>query len=250
MKQDFILARKELQNIGIIQVCKNFYIEPRRKGNCYFVKSPVTPDKTASLALFPNSNRFTDFSNGNYSGDIISFIAYIRGCNNWQALKELQSFYGLTNSWEQNREEAQRKIQLQREQERKKAERKQTFYRALYDEIDRLKRWENICKTSIKKAVFEPDNELFAFCVKELESVQHKLDILCASDCTYVRMKPNTALGLPSDRPQWLLDCLAILQDCDAFQATKTEIEEITAQKNFELTRKSNETDRRCKIEW
>lgn len=131
MKQDFLLAKEELSKIGIKRVAADFYQEPKRKGTIFFVRSPAGTDRTASLALFPNSNRFTDFSNANYSGDIIGFISYVKGVNNWQALKELQTFYGLTDSREQDRQEAQRRIQIQQLEERKRTERKQAFYRAL-----------------------------------------------------------------------------------------------------------------------
>lgn len=95
-----------------------------------------------SLALYPNSNRFCDFANGNYSGDIIGFISYIKGANNWQALKELQNYYGLTDSREAGGQEAQRRIQIPQQEERRKEERRQAFYRALWAQIDDLKRWE------------------------------------------------------------------------------------------------------------
>ena len=84
----------------------------------------------------------TDFANGNYSGDIIGFISYIKGANNWQALKELQNYYGLTDSREAGGQEAQRRIQIPQQEERRKEERRQAFYRALWAQIDDLKRWE------------------------------------------------------------------------------------------------------------
>lgn len=77
------------------------------------------------------------------------------------------------------------------------------------------------------------------------------LDILCCADCkAYIRMKSNADLGLSNDRPQWLLDVLAVLAEGGAFTATKEEIKEITAQRYFELTRKLGAAVRRCKIEW
>lgn len=104
MREDFTLAKEELQRIGIKRVAADFYAEPKRKGSVFFVRSPAGTDRTASLALYPNSNRFTDFSNSNYSGDIIGFVSYIRGCNNWQALKELQSYYGLLDTRQDKQE--------------------------------------------------------------------------------------------------------------------------------------------------
>ena len=245
-----MLAKEELQKIGIIRVSRDFYQTPRRKGSVFFVKSPAGTDRTASLALYSCSNSFTDFSNANFSGDIIGFVAYIKGCNNWQALKELQSFYGLTDSSEQDRQEIQRRIQLQKERERKAAERKAEFKVALSGCIEDLKEWANIYKTCIEKQVFEPFSDLWAYCASELQKVDYKLDILCCSECkAYTRLKANPGLGLSSDRYQWLLDCLDILRECGAFTATRAEIEEITTQRNFELQRQLG-AERRCAIEW
>lgn len=248
MKKDFVVAKEELDIIGIVKISQDFYLKPEKRGGCYFVRSPVTHDKTASLALYPNTNRFCDFANGNLSGDCISFVAYVQGCNNWHALKELQTYYGLMDSKEQDREEARRRIELQEQEERRKEEREQAFYMALLGEIERLKHWVVIYSTAIEKAVFEPFSESFACCVGELQKVNYKLDILTAADMnTYRRMKYSDVFA--SNRPQWLLDVLMILSECGAFQATEDEISEIKAQRDFELTRAAGE-QRRRKIDW
>lgn len=247
MKSDFITIKQQLP--GIVRVVSDFYQTPRKKGSVFFVKSPATHDKTASLALYPNSNRFTDFANGNHSGDIIGFISYVRGCNNWEALQTLKDFYGLADSREQDRQEAQRRIQLQQEQERKKAERKQAFYRALWAQIDDLKRWEHIYRTSIEKRLYEPFSDEWCYCVNELQKTEHRLDILCAADCReYMRLKPYHE-NLSSDRYKWLLDVLAVLAESGTFTATADELKEIKAQAAFEVQRKPG-AERRCKIEW
>lgn len=55
--------------------------------------------------------------------------------------------------------------------------------------------------------------------------------------------------NLSSDRYQWLLDVLGVLQEQGTFTATAGELEEITAQRNFELTRQPG-AERRCSVEW
>ena len=198
MKLDFITIKQQLP--GIVRVVSDFYAEPKRKGSVYFVKSPATHDKTASLALYPGSNRFTDFANGNLSGDCIAFVAYIKNINQWQALKELQAYYGLTDAREQEKEEARRRIQLQQEQERRREERRQAFYRALWAQIDDLKRWAVIYSTAIEKAVFEPFSDTWTECVNELQKTEYRLDILCAADCKAHPGMKAFHENLPSDR--------------------------------------------------
>lgn len=247
MKSDFITIKQQLP--GIVRVVSDFYQTPRKKGSVFFVKSPATHDKTASLALYPSSNRFCDFANGNHSGDIIGFISYVKGVNNWEALQTLKAFYGLTDSWEQEKEEIRRRIELQQQEEHRREERKQAFYRALWTQIEDLKRWAVIYSTAIEKRLFEPFSDTWAYCVNELQTTEYRLDILTGADCkAYPRLKAYSE-NLPSDRYQWLLDCLAILQGCGAFEATADELKEIKAQAVFEVQRKPG-AERRCKIEW
>ena len=89
MKSDFMQLKAELTaaGIGILDVCRDCYMEPIKRGCRWWVKSPYNEDKHPSLALWPDSNTFTDFSNGNYGGDMIGFISYVKGINAWQAIR-------------------------------------------------------------------------------------------------------------------------------------------------------------------
>lgn len=247
MKEDFQTIKEQLP--PILQVASDFYGRPKKKGSVFFVKSPKTADKHESLALYPGSNRFVDFANGGYSGDVIGFVAYVKDINNWQAMKELQAYYGLMDSREQDKQELRRKIQRRRQQEQEKRQRQQAFKIALFGEIDRLKRWEDIYKAVLKNRLYEPFTDEWAHCVNELHKTSYQLDILCASDCDSYRFMKVSSDCVPSDYWQWLLDSLAVLAECGAFQATEEEIREITAQRDFELTRKPG-AERRCKVEW
>lgn len=249
MKADFLIAKEELAGIGILRVCTDFYSEPKQRGSVFFVKSPATHDKTASLAIYPSTNRFCDFANCNYSGDIIGFVAYVRGLNQWEALKELRVFYNLTDCRQQDREELHRRIKLQQEKDRQIRERCEAFHRALYGEIGRLKQWEDILTLALEKRLYAPYSELWEYCVREKQKAAYKLDILSGADIrTYPRLKRHREC-MASDRPQWILDCLAILQESGVFAATESEMGELMAQRNFELTRKPGQ-ERRCTLEW
>lgn len=249
-KEDFRLKISELNRIGIIRITTDHYMEPRRRGSNFFVKSPISTDKTASLALYPSSNRFCDFAGGNKSGDIVGLYAYIKNCNQWQALQELSAYYGLSSDRQQDKEEARKRIQQQQAAERKRAARKQAFHNALFGEIDRLKDKLGKYRLVLEKGKIEPFSDLWAYVMNEIQGAEYRLDILTAADmATYRRMKSNSNLGLSSDRPTWLLDCLAILAEVGAFEATREEIGEITAQRDFELCRVPGR-DRRCCVEW
>lgn len=245
-REDFREKKEKLNGIGIIRVAADFYQVPDSKG---FVKSPATPDKTRSCKLYPETGTFFDYA-GNKGGDIIAFVAYIKGTNNWESLKLLSDYYGLSGADGRSREERQRMMQRQKQEDQKRTERQQAFHEALMDEIEYLKRWEDICKSALKKSEIEPFSNLWAYVQNELQYASYRLDILTGADmATYRRLKPHVRLGLSSDYPQWLLDTLDILAEAGKFKATAEELSEIKAQWDFESKRKPG-ADRRCAIAW
>ena len=103
-KEDFEMRIEELGRIGILRIATDHYMEPRRRGSNFFVKSPISSDRTWSCCLYPSNNRFCDFAGGNKSGDIIGFYAHIKNCNQWQALQILSAYYGLSSDRRQDKE--------------------------------------------------------------------------------------------------------------------------------------------------
>lgn len=249
MRENFKIVNEELNKIGIRKITEEHYMTPRRRGTIYFVKSPLTPDKTASLAIFPESNRFCDFANGNKSGDIICLYAYVKSCSQWEALKALTQYYGFSGS-RQDRRDVRKRIQKEEAEERKRVARKKAFYTALFGEISRLKDKLEKYRLILKKGEIEPFSDLWTYIQSEIQKAEYRLDVLTASDMnTYRRTKPNPGHGLSSDRPEWLLDCLDILAEVGAFEATREEIRELIAQRAFESSRVPGR-DRRYVCEW
>ena len=256
MKEDFQTIKEQLP--GILKIASDFYGQPKKRGSHYFIKSPKTSDRTWSLCLYPSSNTYCDFAGGNHSGDSISLISYLMGTDNWTALQTLKDFYGLSDAKEQDKQELRRKIQRQQEQERKKRQqeqerkkrqRQQAFETALFSCTDDLQRWANIYRLALKNRLYEPLSDMWCYTMDELQRTEYKLDILCGSDQSEYRFMKASSDCIPSDYPQWLLDALSILAECGAFQPTREEIKKITAQRDFELTRKPG-GERRCKVEW
>lgn len=209
-----------------------------------FILSPFGKEKTASCKLYRNS--YYDFSTGS-GGDLIRFTASVLNINNWRACQYLIQAFSLPislSSSTDRREEIERR---QKERQRQE-ERKQEFKAALQSEIDNLKCWSDIYRTAIEKQLYEPFSDMWSYCINELQKAEYKLDILCAADQkAYRRMKSKVELGLSSDRPQWLLDTLGILEDDGIFRATQNELVEIKAQRDFELNRQTGK-DRICSI--
>lgn len=235
--------REIKENLIMRQVAEHLGFKPDRAG---FILSPFGEEKTASCKLYRDS--FYDFSTST-GGDLIKFTALVLGVDNWRACQYLIRAFSLpivlSGSTDRQEEIEQRQRKQQRQEERRKE-----FKAALLSEIGNLKCWADIYKTAIEKRLYEPFSDMWGYCINELQKVECKLDILCAADQeAYRRMKPKVELGLSFDRPQWLLDTLAILAKDGTFQATQSELREIQAQKNFELSRLPGK-DRICNITW
>lgn len=232
------------ENLSMKQIAEHFGYTVNRSG---FILSPFRKEKTASCKIYPHN--FYDFSSGT-GGDCIRFASLVLGVNNWEACQYLAQAFSLPIALPNGADRREEIEQRQRERQRQE-ERKQEFRTALLGEIDCLKRWVAIYRTAIEKRLYEPFSDMWCHCIGELQNAERKLDILCAADQgAYRRMKPNVELGLSSDRPQWLLDTLAILKEGGIFQATRSELTEIQAQINYELLERTPCKDRVCGVEW
>lgn len=246
-KEDFKEKIEELNRIGIVRVCTDFHHAPNSH---LFVKSLATNDKNWSIKLYPATNTFCDYANGNKGGDIIRFIAYIQNINNWQALKLLQEYYGLSDDQEKNKEEVKKRIQQQQEEQKRTQERHQAFYTALFGCIDDLKKQEQNYKDILENKEIQPFSDVWCYAMEQLQSLGYRLNILCSIPSNeYRRMKPDATRGISSDRLAWLIDVLSILEADGIFKATEDEIREIQAQKDFESNRKPGK-NRICSILW
>ncbi len=246
-RENFIEAKFYLDRIGILRVAQDSYMTPKKLGTNYVVKSPASEDKHWSCILRPQTNSFVDFSNAGYGGDIIRFVSYVKGCNNWQSLQLLRDFYELPIGEKGTREDIRRKIQLQKQEEERKEARRQEFFSALLSCIYDLKKQENKLKSVLDSLELSGDDWITIR--SWLSEVTWKLDTLCVASCRYRRLKSNAFLGLPSDRPRWLLDVLDILKEEGAFEATDEELKEIQMQAEFETQREPGR-DRRCRVGW
>ncbi len=247
MREDFREKIGDLNQIGIVRVCTDFYMQPN---NRLFVKSPISQDKNYSMKLYPATNSFCDFAAGNKGGDIVRLVSYVHNVDNWQALKLLCNFYGLSDD-RGNKKEALQQVKQQQEQERKRTARRHEFSAALFGHINALQQHEQNLKVMIQEHCFEPFTDEWSNIINQLQITQYKLDILSgAVDKEYYRMKPVIDKGISSDRPKWLLDCLAILENDGKFSATEEELTEIKAQQEFELYYREPKRDRECKILW
>lgn len=201
------------ESLGMRQVAEHFGYHANRSG---FILSPYGKEKTASCRLYRNS--YYDFS-ANVGGDVIKFAADILHVSNWEACQYLAQTFSLPVPLLDTPERREEIGRQQRERKRQK-ELQEEFKEELWAEVSRLKGLERMYRAALDGGKYPPMSGMRAFATAELQKVSYRLDILCAADQeAYRRMKPDMGAGIPSDRPRWLLDTLAVLAEAKGMAA-------------------------------
>ncbi len=104
---------EEVRNADIVKVIERF-IEVKKKGSAFFAKSPWSEDRTASLAIFPATQTFKDFSSGK-GGDAIHFVREHKGFSFYEAVKTIADICGIVLMEEKVSEDVQRKRSYRQE---------------------------------------------------------------------------------------------------------------------------------------
>lgn len=66
-------------------------VRPKQSGN---YRSPHRKDEKPSVGIFRDGRAFTDYTTGK-GGSCIDLVMYVRGCDQWEAIKELCRFRGV-----------------------------------------------------------------------------------------------------------------------------------------------------------
>ena len=77
--------------VNLFDVLMELSGQGRREGRCFKFKSPFREERTASFAVYPESNSWFDFGSGE-GGDIISFFRKLYNCSYREALAEIEAY--------------------------------------------------------------------------------------------------------------------------------------------------------------
>lgn len=171
MTENFKDKILDLNRVGIIQVCSEFYEEPDRRG---FVHSPVTKDKTRSMKLYEKTNSYYDFAGGK-GGDIISLVSYVQKIDNWQALRLLCDHYGLSD----NRKPDKTCIQQQEAQRQREKAQKELKKKLWVAEVDCLKGQVELYEKILDSPHVQPLSDIWCYCKNRSQMLNYQLDALC-----------------------------------------------------------------------
>lgn len=165
MKEDFESVKAQVR---IEDVARHLLGEPVRGMYRY-------PDeRTASIKIYPNSQTFYDFGRGT-GGDCIRLWSYICHVNNWTALLQIKSMYGIGDV--QNRENTKERIR-QQEKAREAAQRAEMERKAAWrDEVDFWKCISRACDRVTQSS--EPFSDNWCWAINQKQIAEYRLDFLC-----------------------------------------------------------------------
>lgn len=124
-------------------------------------------EKTGSIKLYPESKSFYDFGRC-MGGDCVRLWSHVRGCDSWQALKEIREAFGLNtpdkaNSWKLIRQQEQaRRQQIEAEKDAK---------RQWIKDVDALKAEVELLSGILSSGHCKPLSWLWCVCQNRLTTV-------------------------------------------------------------------------------
>lgn len=132
-------------------------------------------ERTASIKIYPESNSFYDFGRCT-GGDVVRLWAHVKGCDSWQALKEIRETFRLNTPDKQH----SRAMIAQQEQARKRQqEAKKQKQEEWVRQVDRLKAEASFYRAILEGEHCEPLSWTWCICQNRLTTANIRLDLLC-----------------------------------------------------------------------
>lgn len=132
-------------------------------------------EKTGSVHIYPATQSFYDFGRA-CGGDCIKLWSHIKGCDSWQALREIQECFGLNAP---DKQHSRAMIEQQEQARQRQLEAQKQAKRRWVREVDALKTEASFYWAILESEHCRPLSWLWCTCQNRLTIVQIQLDLLC-----------------------------------------------------------------------
>ena len=132
-------------------------------------------EKTGSVHIYPATQSFYDFGRS-VGGDPIKLWSHIKGCDSWNALKEIRSTFGLIAP---DRAHSRAMIEQQEQARQRQLEAEKQAKRRWVREADRLKAEASSYRAILESEHCKPLSWVWCTCQDRLTATEGKLDLLC-----------------------------------------------------------------------
>lgn len=135
-------------------------------------------ERTASLKIYPKTQSFYDYGR-NRGGDAIALWAHVRNCDNWTALNEMASLYGISTDLNERYKNTVEQIKAQETAQKERRIEEKRKRKHWIKEIERLQEWKKLCQNLLDSGHLPPFCDVRGWCYSEIQIADHKLDVLC-----------------------------------------------------------------------
>lgn len=150
---------------------------------CYLMGQPIRggmyrypTERTPSVKIYEETQTFFDYGR-NLGGDVIRLFSHIKGIDNWRALRELCTIYGIsmTDSNESTSEQIKQQEMAQKVRRDAEKQRKRRWVK----EVDKLKAEVEKYDALMTSEHIPKTSDVYKWCLEFKQSADHRLDILC-----------------------------------------------------------------------
>ena len=136
-------------------------------------------ERTASIKVYSDTQSFYDFGRG-IGGDSIRLWSHIKGCDNWSAMNEISSLYGISAaSNEADRKSITERIKAQEKTQEKHRQAKKREQKQWVMQVDRLQEELKLYNNLLDSPHIPPLSWVWTWCMNGKQLAEFKLDHLC-----------------------------------------------------------------------
>lgn len=136
-------------------------------------------EKTASIKLYTQTQSFYDFGR-NTGGDVIALWAHVRNCNNWEAMKEISSVFGVSTALNKtDRKVIAERIKTQEQAQKEREHAEKCKRKKWIAQVDRLHEELELYDNLLNSPHIPPLSWVWTWCMNGKQLAEFKLDNLC-----------------------------------------------------------------------
>ena len=133
-------------------------------------------ERTSSIRIYSETQSFYDFGRG-IGGDAIRLWSHVRQVDNWTALNEIRTLYGISDSPDkENIRQKIRQQELDRQAAKKAEEKRKEQWR---NKVNLLKAELTIYENLLASEHIPPLSWVWCYCKNQKQLAEYQLDVLC-----------------------------------------------------------------------
>lgn len=136
-------------------------------------------ERTPSIKIYKGTGSFFDFGRAK-GGDAVALWAHVRNCNNWEAMKEISSVFGVSTALNKtDRKVIAERIKTQEQAQKEREHAEKCKRKKWIAQVDRLHEELELYDNLLNSPHIPPLSWVWTWCMNGKQLAEFKLDNLC-----------------------------------------------------------------------